>query len=212
MVTRDLRDVAYSWHNHLMTAFKSKFWGVIDALPGRAGPTIMDVAAKEPTPHALFLDMIDDASDGAETGVWSYFHHLGTWWQYRHLPNIKFVHYAAMKANPKQVINDIAEFIGVEADPKLVDAVAQKTAFNQMKKDSPKILGPAFDAAFVTKEGEVGGHNFIFKGTNGRWKDDVTEEESAKYIKYATERLGEEGMQWLTEGKLVKTGKTSDEL
>ena len=58
----------------------------------------------------------------------------------------------------------------------------------------------------------MGGHNFIFKGTNGRWKDDVTEEESAKYIKYATERLGEEGMQWLTEGKLVKTGKTSDEL
>ena len=37
------------------------------------------------------------------------------------------LHYAAMKANPKQVINDIAEFIGVEADPKLVDAVAQKT-------------------------------------------------------------------------------------
>jgi aryl sulfotransferase len=48
---------------------------------------------------------------------------------------------------------------------------------------------------------EGGASTFINKGTNGRWKDVLSAEESAAYERTALERLGPECARWLATGE-----------
>ena len=45
---------------------------------------------------------------------WGNLHHAQTWWNYRHLENIRFFHYADMLADPKGEIKRIADFLDIE--------------------------------------------------------------------------------------------------
>ena len=49
---------------------------------------------------------------------------------------------------------------------------------------------------------EGGAKTFIHKGTNGRWRDVLTEEDIANYESRALEELGPECAQWLASGEL----------
>jgi aryl sulfotransferase len=49
---------------------------------------------------------------------------------------------------------------------------------------------------------EGGAKTFIHKGTNGRWRDVLTEEDLANYESRALEELGLECAQWLASGEL----------
>jgi aryl sulfotransferase len=50
---------------------------------------------------------------------------------------------------------------------------------------------------------EGGAETFIYKGTNGRWHDILTAEESQLYEQIAKERLGEVCAYWLATGELL---------
>ncbi|HEY1755602.1 MAG TPA: hypothetical protein VGG72_09425, partial [Bryobacteraceae bacterium] len=45
-----------------------------------------------------------------------------------------------------------------------------------------------------------GAETFLHKGTNGRWRDVLSKEESAAYEQRATAELGEECARWLAGG------------
>ncbi|MGL6344518.1 MAG: hypothetical protein ACRC80_35885 [Waterburya sp.] len=47
-----------------------------------------------------------------------------------------------------------------------------------------------------------GVETFIHKGTNGRWRDILTAEESQRYEQIAKEQLGEVCAYWLATGEL----------
>ena len=49
---------------------------------------------------------------------------------------------------------------------------------------------------------ENGADSFFHKGTNGRWRDMLTEEDSRRYEEMCYERLGEECANWLLTGDL----------
>ena len=49
---------------------------------------------------------------------------------------------------------------------------------------------------------EGGAKTFIHKGTNGRWRDVLTKEESEKYEKIATDKLPPECAHWLKTGDM----------
>ncbi len=49
---------------------------------------------------------------------------------------------------------------------------------------------------------EGGAKTFIHKGTNGRWRDVLTEEDNANYEFRALEKLGPECAEWLASGEL----------
>ena len=40
-------------------------------------------------------------------------HHIQSWWNYRHLPNILFVHYNDLKENLTGEIRRIADFLAI---------------------------------------------------------------------------------------------------
>ena len=50
---------------------------------------------------------------------------------------------------------------------------------------------------------EGGANTFVNKGTNGRWKDWLTEEDCELYEKRAIEELGEECAHWLKTGEFI---------
>jgi len=49
---------------------------------------------------------------------------------------------------------------------------------------------------------EGGAKTFINKGTNGRWRDVLSQEESEKYEKKASEKLPAACDRWLSSGEL----------
>ena len=52
---------------------------------------------------------------------------------------------------------------------------------------------------------EGGASTFIHKGTNGRWVDVLSEEDSKAYEKMAEEKLGKECADWLKHGSTAPT-------
>ena len=68
------------------------------------------------------------------------------------------------------------------------------SAFSLPKQNAGKVA--PLNGAFW----EGGATTFIHKGTNGRWKDLLTEEDCASYEKQAEERLGNECAEWLKNG------------
>ena len=47
---------------------------------------------------------------------------------------------------------------------------------------------------------EGGAQTFVYKGTNGRWTDTLTDQDSQRYEARAIEELGEECATWLRTG------------
>ena len=74
------------------------------------------------------------------------------------------------------------------------DDVVDRCTFETMRENGDKV-GP-FDMMF-----EGGAKGFIFKGTNGRWRDVLTSDEVARYQKRAAECLSSEALDWLEHGR-----------
>lgn len=76
------------------------------------------------------------------------------------------------------------------------DVVVHKTSIKFMKENNEKILGKGFGSMF-----EGGGNSFIHKGVNGRWADEISDEESAAYIQHGKDLLGDDVMHWVLTGE-----------
>ena len=50
---------------------------------------------------------------------------------------------------------------------------------------------------------EGGAKTFIHKGTNGRWRDVLTEEDNANYVSRALAELDPECAHWLATGEFI---------
>jgi aryl sulfotransferase len=201
MLTRDVRDVAYSWHNHWEKAVN--FWPMLNALPGRIGPPVPMPGGMTPRETFRSMAAIDDER---RLGLWSYYHHLATWWQYRHLPNVLLLHYANLKRDPAREISKLASFLGVALTEAELARIVAATDFKKMKEDSTKILGKQMDALFDAGDGVPGSKHFINKGINGRWVGELSDQEIEQYLAIARERLGDAAAKWLTDGEMDARG------
>jgi aryl sulfotransferase len=128
---------------------------------------------------------------------WSLFHHLQTWWAYRHLPNILFVHFNDLLNDLDGQMRIIANYLGLEVNETIWPALVDKATFKTMKANAEEVVAGGGD--FL-----VGGaQQFINKGTNGRWQGVLTKEELAMYEETATSQLCPESKQWLESGALA---------
>ena len=187
-IARDGRDVAWSLYNHHSTANDAWYAAVNDA-PGRHGPPIGRPGADI---RQYFLDWL--ANDGQP--FWSYWENIGSWWAIRDLPNVKLLHYEDLKRDLAGQMRAIAAFLDIPIDEaKFPDQVNHST-FAWMKAHATQTapLGGVF--------WDGGGDSFIYKGTNGRWRDILTAEDSARYEAMVRERLGADCAAWLRDGGL----------
>jgi aryl sulfotransferase len=72
--------------------------------------------------------------------------------------------------------------------------VVERCTFAGMKARPDEIND--FDRLFIG-----GADTFLFKGTNGRWRDVLTAEELAAYDRAVDERLSPEAAAWLARGR-----------
>ncbi len=126
----------------------------------------------------------------------SLFQHIASFWPHRGDPNVLFVHYAGLKADLAAEMRRIAEFLDIRIDEVEWPTVVARCTFEAMRNRGAEI--GSFENRF-----EGGAKGFIFKGTNGRWRDVLTAEELAQYQRRVTEFLAPEAQHWLESGRIA---------
>jgi len=185
---RDGRDVLWSLYNHHATA-NEHWYEALNDTPGLVGPKIGK-------PLDSIVDYYHEWLDKDGYPFWSMWENVNSWWKIKDLPNVMFVHFAKLKEDMPGEIRRVASFLEIPIDEPRWDAIVEHCSFDYMKNNATKSvpLGGAF--------WEGGAKTFIHKGTNGRWRDVLTKEESEKYEKIAAEKLPPECAHWLKTGDM----------
>jgi aryl sulfotransferase len=198
-VGRDLRDVFMSLLNHY-GRHTELFYEVMNnpaLLVGDPFPHF-DSDVKKLWQGWTQKGWFDWESDGYP--YWSSCHHAQTWWDYRQLPNILFIHYGDLLVQPTVEIQRIADFLGIAITPEKLAQVVDAVSFKSMKADSDKVVG----GADVFWEG--GSKTFLNKGTNGRWRDVLDEDDLLLYSRMMDNNTSPECAAWLEQGRQALTG------
>jgi aryl sulfotransferase len=192
-VGRDGRDVFMSlWNHH--NNYSGMIREVVAGFEQQSGRTFpMDFEDI----HAFWDSWISKSWydwEGDGFPYWSHFHHLKTWWEYRHLPNMHFVHFSDLLNDPAAELRAIAKHLGLTIDEEQFPGVLERISFKDMKKNFGNIMPEA---------GEIwkgGGNTFMNKGTNGRWRDVLTDNELAQYEAAAAREMPADCARWLENG------------
>lgn len=196
VVGRDPRDAAMSFWNHYSN-FTDQNYARSNDRPGRFG----DPLPRCPEDiheywHNWFTrGWFEWLTEGYPTlGT---MHHAQTWWNFRHLDNILFVHYNDLLADLQGEIRRIAAFLNIDLSDRMVGELAEATSFSTMKEKA-EMVAPGGGMPW-----KGGAQTFIFKGTNGRWKDVFSAEELALYDAAVARVLTPDCVQWLEQGRKV---------
>ncbi|MBO9713853.1 sulfotransferase domain-containing protein [Sphingomonas sp.] len=186
-IGRDGRDVMWSMHNHHFNA-NQQWFGALNDSPGRVGPPI------PPAPEcrrSYFRHWL--ATNGEP--FWPFWENVRSWWALRALPNVLVLHFEDMRRDMPGAIRQVAEFLEIEVDEARWPAIVEHCGFDWMKANAAQCapLGGIF--------WDGGAGVFINKGTNGRWRDELTAEDCAEYEAMAIAELGPECADWLAQGR-----------
>jgi aryl sulfotransferase len=187
-VARDGRDVVWSLYNHHVTA-NEKWYEALNDTPELVGPPM-------PKPVDSVIQSYHDWLDKDGYPWWPFWENIRSWWDIRHLPNMKLVHFANLKKDMEGEIRKIADYLEIDTQNANWEAILEHCSFNYMKEHA-EISAPLGGVFW-----EGGAKSFIHKGNNGRWRDVLSQEESEKYEKMAVENLGEECAHWLKTGEM----------
>jgi aryl sulfotransferase len=185
-VARDGRDVVFSLYNHHLKA-NALWYEAMNDTPGLVGAPI---DPPDPDLRRYFRTWLE--RDGHP--FWSFWENTASWWAARDLPNVKLVHFNALKADLAGEMKAIAQFLEIEVPDARWDAAVEHCGFDYMKAHADQMAplgGLIFDG---------GGGSFINKGVNQRWKSVLSAEESAAYEAETLARLGPACAHWLATG------------
>jgi aryl sulfotransferase len=128
---------------------------------------------------------------------WGNMHHTQSWWEYRHLDNIRFVHYGDLLSNLAGEIRGMADFLEIPTAGEAIAGILPNLSLESMRENEAR-LNPRFQQMF-----RDGAQTFFFKGSNGRWKEVLSEEEVALYDQTASRVLSPECRRWLEQGRMA---------
>jgi len=123
-----------------------------------------------------------------------HFEHLGSFWERRRDPRLLFVHYNDLKGDLAGEMRRIASFLEIALPEAKWPAVVERCTFGAMRARSAEI--GEFEIAF-----QGGAKSFLFKGTNGRWRDVLTPDELAAYAQRVAELLPPDAAAWVERGR-----------
>ena len=180
-VGRDGRDAFMSWCNH-RAAMKEE---AVDGLNARArADGVPPMPPFDGDVRGFFAQWLAQASMLA---------HVATYWQRRNAPNLLFVHFADLKADLAGEMRRIAQFLDITVPAAKWPAVVERCTFESMRARGDEI------GHFALFEG--GAKSFLFKGTNGRWRDALNADDLEAYAKRVAELLPADAAAWLERGR-----------
>ena len=185
-IGRDGRDALWSFYNHHASA-NDLWYDLLNNTPGRVGPPI------DP-PLSSIVDYYRRWMDQDGYPLWSFWENVRSWWAVRDLPNVKLVHFNDLKADLARSIRGIAAFLDIDVDEARFADILEHCSFDYMKANADHVA-PLGGAVFTG-----GGKTFINKGTNGRWRDVLTNADCEAYCARARAELGDDCALWLAGG------------
>lgn len=189
-VGRDGRDVLWSLYNHHKNG-NDTWYAMLNGTPGLKG---------EPLEHCT-LDVVPYFRRWLERDgypFWSMWDNVRSWWAIRDLPNVMFVHFANLKNDLPGEMKRIAKFLDVDIEENRWPVLAEHCSFEYMKAHA------AMSAPLGGQLWDGGAETFINKGTNGRWRDLLTADDSKAYEARALKELGGGCAHWLATGELPR--------
>jgi aryl sulfotransferase len=184
VVGRDGRDAFMSLCNHL-ERFRDDVRGELNARGAADG--VPPMPGWDGDVHGLFARWLTES-------LVLHFEHLASFWARRHDPRVLLVHFNDLKADLAGEMRRIADFLGIAVPAALWPAAVERCTFEAMRARGDEI--GAFDVVF-----RGGAEGFLFKGTNGRWRDVLRPEELAAYAARAAELMPPEAVAWMERGR-----------
>jgi len=180
-VARDGRDAFMSWCNHVQ---RMKMIPELNAQAEQDG--IAPIAAFDGSDyHAYFRSWLTENN---------FFDVIGSYWARRSEPNLLFVHYNDMKTDLDAEMRRVAAFLDIDIDETRWHATVERCTFEGMRR-ADKRIGD-FERGF---EGGIEG--FIFKGTNGRWRDVLNADDVELYQQRLETSLPADAVDWVARGR-----------
>ncbi len=181
-VARDGRDAFMSMCNHV-EHFRDE---LREQLNAQAPEGVPQFPAWDGDIHGFFTRWLED--DGF------FFRHLATFWEERRRPNLLLVHYNDLRADLAGEMRRVAAFIGADVPEACWPEVVARCTFERMRDGEARI-------GIVDMVFKGGLKNFVFKGTNGRWRDVLTADELAAYERRVAEMLASDCAAWMERGR-----------
>jgi hypothetical protein len=153
-------------------------------------------------PNVLFqmwltMPTHDWVPDGFPMG--SVLYYASSFWPYRRLPNIFFLHYDDLLDRLGEEMRRLSQFLNIPVDERVFPSLVQAASFDAMRKHGA-------DNAPGAHLGEWRDANAFFKSARHKeWKSVLSAENLALYDRVANERLDPVLRLWL-EGGRTKTG------
>lgn len=191
-VGRDPRDVGLSLFNHISN-YRPEFLAMVNGNPDRVGPPHPEIPDNFP---AFWRDWVTKAwFDWEQDGYpyWSHLYHARSWWDHKDRPNILMLHYNDMLDDLEGEMRRIADFLDIPVPEDKMPALVEAATFDSMKKNFAQ-NAPAPD--LIWKDASA----FFRKGTNGRWRDLLSDDDLALYDQAADRALTPDLRRWLENG------------
>jgi aryl sulfotransferase len=127
---------------------------------------------------------------------WTNLQHTQTWWNFRHLPNIFFVHFNDLLHDLAGEMRRISGYLGIDVAEDRWPLIVEAATFRSMKQRAEQLL-PGLEGAV-----KGGAQTFFNKGTSGRWRGVLTESDLELYKAAVARELTPDCAHWLEHGRL----------
>ena len=186
-ITRDFRDVVWSFYNHFT---KAKY--KINKNKNRA----LDSKLRSSKSQYEFWKLIIENkhlfhTTGKYRIIWSYFNTIKSWLNEKDNENVLILHFNDLKKDLKAHINKISKFLGYEYLEKDIDHIHNKCTFEWMKSNSHRCAPKHF-----TGKSEA----FINRGSNKRWHGTLEEKDIKDYKNIIDNFFDKVTVDWIENG------------
>lgn len=122
--------------------------------------------------------------------------HFATWWPLRTEPNVQILHYNDLLTDLEGEMRRLGHWLGIEVEESAWPRVVERCSIDEMR--SAERSNP-----WVQRHFKGGADTFFHKGTNGRWRGVLSDEEVAGYETMVDERLSDTERAWFENGSIA---------
>lgn len=196
-VGRDPRDVAMSWAHHWTNMDLDAFLTLRADAVG-----LEDLADLGPPPPPPSSDprewfwewALDDTSPSPTLA--RILHHLDTFWQRRHEPNVAMFHYHDLTIDLPGQLARLADTLGMALPESRIDELAAAATFEQMKSRAKSIAPNADQGLWHNTE------EFFHRGTTGQWQNLLDDDDLQRYQQRVSQLVAPDLAAWSHHGWL----------